>query len=141
MILTFALFILVLDMSSPSIPMRWIMSIEPLTRANYPQWWEKINMGLETFEIDKAIMDKRLEEQFVSGSDHWIVWPILLQAHARFRKIRPRATSQWPEAGEPNARRVSIGLVSHQLTVTDVQDQDCLLSLSFPYKKGDVGRS
>jgi hypothetical protein len=70
MILTFALFILVLDMSSPSIPMRWIMSIEPLTRANYPQWWEKINMGLETFEIDKAIMDKRLEEQFVSGSDH-----------------------------------------------------------------------
>jgi hypothetical protein len=35
------------------------MSIEPLTGANYPQWWEKINMGLTIFEIDKAITDKR----------------------------------------------------------------------------------
>jgi hypothetical protein len=35
------------------------MSIEPLTGANYSQWWEKINMGLALFEIDKAITDKR----------------------------------------------------------------------------------
>jgi hypothetical protein len=35
------------------------MSIEPLTGVNYPQWWEKNNMGLAIFEIDKAIMDKR----------------------------------------------------------------------------------
>jgi hypothetical protein len=35
------------------------MSIEPLTGVNYPQWREKINMGLVIFEIDKAIMDKR----------------------------------------------------------------------------------
>jgi hypothetical protein len=34
------------------------MSVEPLTGANYPQWREKINMGLALFEIDKAIMDK-----------------------------------------------------------------------------------
>jgi hypothetical protein len=38
------------------------MSIEPLTGVNYPQWWEKINMGLVIFEIDKAITDKRLIE-------------------------------------------------------------------------------
>jgi hypothetical protein len=35
------------------------MSVEPLTGANYPQWWEKINMDLTLFKIDKAIMDKR----------------------------------------------------------------------------------
>jgi hypothetical protein len=35
------------------------MSIEPLTGVNYPQWWEKINMGLTIFEIDKTITDKR----------------------------------------------------------------------------------
>jgi signal recognition particle subunit SEC65 len=46
-------------MSSPGNPMTWIMSIEPLTGANYPQWWEKINVGLVIFEIDKAITDKR----------------------------------------------------------------------------------
>jgi hypothetical protein len=46
-------------MSSPDNPIRWIMSIALLTEANYPQWWEKINMGLMIFEIDKAIMDKR----------------------------------------------------------------------------------
>jgi hypothetical protein len=34
------------------------MSIESLTGVNYPQWWEKINMGLVIFEIDKAITDK-----------------------------------------------------------------------------------
>jgi hypothetical protein len=45
-------------MSSPSNPMSWIMSVEPLTRVNYPQWREKINMGLALFEIDKAITDK-----------------------------------------------------------------------------------
>jgi hypothetical protein len=39
--------------------MSWIMSIEPFTGANYSQWWEKINMGLAIFEIDKAITDKR----------------------------------------------------------------------------------
>jgi hypothetical protein len=38
------------------------MSIEPLTRENYPQWQEKINMGLAIFEIDKAITDKRPEK-------------------------------------------------------------------------------
>jgi hypothetical protein len=38
-------------MSSPGNPMSWIMSIEPLTRANYPQ-----------FEIDKTITDKCLVE-------------------------------------------------------------------------------
>jgi molybdopterin converting factor small subunit len=38
------------------------MSIEPLTGVNYAQWWEKINMGLAIFEIDKAITDKRLVE-------------------------------------------------------------------------------
>jgi hypothetical protein len=41
--------------------MAWIMSVEPLTEANYPQWWEKINMGLALFEIDKVITDKRIE--------------------------------------------------------------------------------
>jgi hypothetical protein len=46
-------------MSSPDNPMSWIMSIEPLTEANYPQWWEKINMSLAIFEIHKAITDKR----------------------------------------------------------------------------------
>jgi molybdopterin converting factor small subunit len=39
--------------------MSWIMFVEPLTGANYPQWWEKINMGITLFEIDKAITDKR----------------------------------------------------------------------------------
>jgi hypothetical protein len=39
--------------------MSWIMSVEPFTGANYPQWQEKIKMGLALFEIDKAIMDKR----------------------------------------------------------------------------------
>jgi hypothetical protein len=34
------------------------MSIELPTGANYPQWREKINMGLVIFEIDKAIADK-----------------------------------------------------------------------------------
>jgi hypothetical protein len=38
------------------------MSIEPLTRANYPQWREKINMDLALFENDKAITDKSLVE-------------------------------------------------------------------------------
>jgi hypothetical protein len=38
------------------------MSIEPLNGANYPQWREKVNMGLALFEIDKAITDKRLIE-------------------------------------------------------------------------------
>jgi hypothetical protein len=47
------------DMSSPGNPMAWIMSIEPLTGTNYPQWREKINMSLALFEIDKAITDKR----------------------------------------------------------------------------------
>jgi hypothetical protein len=58
-ILAFALFILVLDMSSPGNLMSWIMSIEPLTRTNYPQWREKVNIGFALFEIDKAIMGKR----------------------------------------------------------------------------------
>jgi hypothetical protein len=49
-------------MSSPGNPLNWIMSIPPLTRANYLQWREKINMCLVIFEIDKAITDKRLEE-------------------------------------------------------------------------------
>jgi hypothetical protein len=39
--------------------MSWIMSVEPLTGANYPQWQEKINMCFALFEIDKAITDKR----------------------------------------------------------------------------------
>jgi hypothetical protein len=38
------------------------MSIEPLTGANYPQWWEKINMGFAIFEIDKAITVKHPKE-------------------------------------------------------------------------------
>jgi hypothetical protein len=60
MILTFVFFWpQVPDMSSPGNPMVWIISVEPLTGANYPQWWEKINMGLALFEIDKAITDKR----------------------------------------------------------------------------------
>jgi hypothetical protein len=46
-------------MSSPDNPMSWIMSIEPLTGANYPKWQEKINTGLVIFEIDKAITNKR----------------------------------------------------------------------------------
>jgi hypothetical protein len=46
-------------MSSPGNPMAWIMSVEHLTGANYPQWREKINMGLTLFEIDKVITDKR----------------------------------------------------------------------------------
>jgi hypothetical protein len=58
MILTLVFpFIQVPDMSSPCNPMVWIMSVEPLTGANYPQWREKINMGLALFEIDKAITD------------------------------------------------------------------------------------
>jgi hypothetical protein len=44
-------------MNSPGNPMAWIMSVEPLTGANYPQCREKINIAL--FEIDKAITDKR----------------------------------------------------------------------------------
>jgi hypothetical protein len=48
--------------SSPDNLMSWIMSIEPLTGVNYPQWREKINMDLTIFEIDKAITDKRLVE-------------------------------------------------------------------------------
>jgi hypothetical protein len=39
--------------------MGWIMSVEPLTGANYLQWWGKINMSLALFKIDKAITDKR----------------------------------------------------------------------------------
>jgi hypothetical protein len=62
MILTFyfylIVFFLVSDMSSPGNPMNCIMSIDPFTRANYPQWQKKINMGLALFEIDKAITDK-----------------------------------------------------------------------------------
>jgi hypothetical protein len=42
--------------------MSCIMSIEPLTGANYPQWWEKINMGFAIFEIDKAITVKHPKE-------------------------------------------------------------------------------
>jgi hypothetical protein len=42
--------------------MSWIMSIEPLIRANYPQWKKMVNMGLALFEIDNAITDKRLVE-------------------------------------------------------------------------------
>jgi hypothetical protein len=38
--------------------MSWIMSIPPLTGANYLQWREKINMGLAIFEIDNSITDK-----------------------------------------------------------------------------------
>jgi hypothetical protein len=49
-------------MSSSGNPISWIMSILPLTGANYPQWREKNNMGLVIFEIDKAITDKRLVE-------------------------------------------------------------------------------
>jgi hypothetical protein len=45
-------------MSSLGNPMSWIMSILPLTGVNYPQWWEKISIGLAIFEIDKAITDK-----------------------------------------------------------------------------------
>jgi hypothetical protein len=43
------------------------MSIEPLTGVNYPQWREKINMGLVIFEIDKAITDKRPVEPTLLG--------------------------------------------------------------------------
>jgi hypothetical protein len=46
-------------MSSPGNPMAWIMSVEPLIGANYPQWREKINMDIALFQIDKAITDKR----------------------------------------------------------------------------------
>jgi hypothetical protein len=49
-------------MSSPGNLLSWIMSILSLTGANYPQWREKINMGLTIFEIDKAIMNKCPEE-------------------------------------------------------------------------------
>jgi hypothetical protein len=49
-------------MSSPGNPISWIMSVAPLTGVNYPQWREKINMGLALFEIDKAITDKRQVE-------------------------------------------------------------------------------
>jgi hypothetical protein len=54
----FVFFILVPDMRLAGNPMSWIMSIEALIGANYPQWWEKVNMGLVLFEIDKAITDK-----------------------------------------------------------------------------------
>jgi hypothetical protein len=57
-------------MSSPGNPMSWIMSLEPLTGANYPQWQEKINMGLALFEIDKAITYKRpVESTLLEISD------------------------------------------------------------------------
>jgi hypothetical protein len=60
MILTLVFFSAqVLDMSSPGNPMAWIMSVGPLTGANYLQWRDKINMSLALFEIDKAITDKR----------------------------------------------------------------------------------
>jgi hypothetical protein len=49
-------------MNSRGNPMSWIMSILPLTGANYLQWMEKINMGLTIFEIDKAITDKCSKE-------------------------------------------------------------------------------
>jgi hypothetical protein len=49
-------------MSSSGNPISWIMSVLPLTGANYPQWREKNNMGLAIFEIDKAITNKRLVE-------------------------------------------------------------------------------
>jgi hypothetical protein len=55
-------FIQVLNMSSPGNPMSWIMSVEPLTGANYPKWREKINTGLALFKIDKPITDKRSVE-------------------------------------------------------------------------------
>jgi hypothetical protein len=45
-------------MSSPGNPMSWIMSVESLIGANYPQWWEKINMSIALFKIDKPITDK-----------------------------------------------------------------------------------
>jgi hypothetical protein len=35
------------------------MSIDPLIGANYLQWWDKINMRLAFFKIDKAITDMR----------------------------------------------------------------------------------
>jgi L-fucose mutarotase/ribose pyranase (RbsD/FucU family) len=50
------------DLTLPGNPMSWIMSIEPLIRANYPQWKKMVNMGLALFEIDNAITDKRLVE-------------------------------------------------------------------------------
>jgi hypothetical protein len=59
--------------------MAWIMSVEPLTGANYPQWREKINMSLALFEIDKAIMDKRPVEPTLLdipddlGADPWFI--------------------------------------------------------------------
>jgi hypothetical protein len=42
--------------------MSWIMSLDPLTGVNCPQWREKINMELVLFEIDKTITDKRSVE-------------------------------------------------------------------------------
>jgi hypothetical protein len=46
------------------------------------------------------------------------------------------------DSGQGNPTRcVSSGLASRQSTVTDVQHRDCLLSLSFPYKKGDTSQS
>jgi hypothetical protein len=54
-------------MSSPVNPMSWIMSVEPLTRVNYPQWRKKINMGLALFEIDNVITDKRPVEPTLLG--------------------------------------------------------------------------
>jgi hypothetical protein len=42
--------------------MAWIMSVEPLTGANYSQWREKINMCLALFKIDMVITDKRSVE-------------------------------------------------------------------------------
>jgi hypothetical protein len=50
---------LVLNRSSRGNPMSWILSIDLLTGAKYPQQQEKINLGLMLFEIDKAIMVKR----------------------------------------------------------------------------------
>jgi hypothetical protein len=46
----FVLFILVPNMSSSGNPLSWIKSIEPLTGANYPQWREKVNMGLAVWD-------------------------------------------------------------------------------------------
>jgi molybdopterin converting factor small subunit len=69
MILTLIFSAQVPDMSSPGNPMSRIMSVEPLTGANYPQWREKINMGLALFEIDKAITDKLLDIPSDLGAD------------------------------------------------------------------------
>jgi hypothetical protein len=73
-------------MSSPGNPMSWIMSIPPLTGANYPQWREKVNMGLVIFEIDKAITDKCLEEP--------TLFDILDDLHADAKSEREKQNSK-----------------------------------------------